>query len=318
LFKKKQEDSASEITLLENQIAEYKKNHIEPEGGMLALEENLAKKKASYAEADKIHTDKRLADTTKNTNDLKTLEDALAAKKEALAKQAFLTNRRVAAAQIAINAIEAGIKVAASTGNPVAGAAVGVAGLGLATAAASIDYETGAMSWKGLMDTFGAADKQPGATTEQATAGVTSIINTGQTALAGALPASAGKLMTLDEYFETHKELIAPYFAYKSAFTPAMRLGPWTTLRTAGFPQAFLDGATTAYVPMADGGIVKASPGGTRAIIGEGKYDEAVIPLKKGMSMGQTINVYVQGSILRERDLDGIIGNAMAKTARGY
>jgi TP901 family phage tail tape measure protein len=48
-------------------------------------------------------------------------------------------------------------------------------------------------------------------------------------------------------------------------------------------------------IPMlADGGIVKASPGGTLAIIGEGGKDEAVIPLDRMGSMGGnnvTINV---------------------------
>jgi hypothetical protein len=48
-------------------------------------------------------------------------------------------------------------------------------------------------------------------------------------------------------------------------------------------------------IPMlADGGIVKASPGGTLALIGEGGRDEAVIPLDRMGSMGGnnvTINV---------------------------
>jgi len=40
-------------------------------------------------------------------------------------------------------------------------------------------------------------------------------------------------------------------------------------------------------IPMlADGGIVKASPGGTLALIGEGGQDEAVIPLDRMGSMG--------------------------------
>jgi hypothetical protein len=48
---------------------------------------------------------------------------------------------------------------------------------------------------------------------------------------------------------------------------------------------------------LADGGIVKASPGGTLALIGEGGRDEAVIPLDRAGSMGgNNINVYVQGA----------------------
>ena len=45
---------------------------------------------------------------------------------------------------------------------------------------------------------------------------------------------------------------------------------------------------------LADGGIVKARPGGTLALIGEGGRDEAVVPLSRGSSAfptGVTINV---------------------------
>jgi hypothetical protein len=51
-------------------------------------------------------------------------------------------------------------------------------------------------------------------------------------------------------------------------------------------------------IPMlADGGIVKASPGGTLALIGEGGRDEAVIPLDRMGSMGGgDVNIYVQGA----------------------
>jgi len=46
-------------------------------------------------------------------------------------------------------------------------------------------------------------------------------------------------------------------------------------------------------VAMAEGGIVRARPGGTRAIIGEGGHDEAVIPLdgRHGIGSNYTINV---------------------------
>jgi hypothetical protein len=48
---------------------------------------------------------------------------------------------------------------------------------------------------------------------------------------------------------------------------------------------------------LADGGIVKASPGGTLALIGEGGRDEAVIPLDRMGSMGGgDVNIYVQGA----------------------
>jgi phage-related protein len=50
-------------------------------------------------------------------------------------------------------------------------------------------------------------------------------------------------------------------------------------------------------IPMlAKGGIVKASPGGTLALIGEGGQDEAVIPLDRMGSMGgNNITINVQG-----------------------
>ena len=48
---------------------------------------------------------------------------------------------------------------------------------------------------------------------------------------------------------------------------------------------------------MAQGGIVKAGRGGILANIGEGYYDEAVIPLKPGMDMGDTYNITVNAGI---------------------
>jgi hypothetical protein len=55
-------------------------------------------------------------------------------------------------------------------------------------------------------------------------------------------------------------------------------------------------GALSGLIPgLADGGIVKARPGGTLALIGEGGRDEAVVPLGRGGSAfptgGVTINV---------------------------
>jgi hypothetical protein len=48
---------------------------------------------------------------------------------------------------------------------------------------------------------------------------------------------------------------------------------------------------------MAQGGIVKSRPGGILANIGEGRFDEAVIPLRPGMSMGSTINITVNAGM---------------------
>jgi hypothetical protein len=46
---------------------------------------------------------------------------------------------------------------------------------------------------------------------------------------------------------------------------------------------------------MADGGIIRHSPGGTLALIGEGGRDEAVIPLDRMGGIGTTVNISVNG-----------------------
>lgn len=57
--------------------------------------------------------------------------------------------------------------------------------------------------------------------------------------------------------------------------------------------------ANVAGIQLAEGGIVRATPGGVHAIIGEGGRDEAVIPLDRGAPMlGTTINLIVQGGVL--------------------
>lgn|SRR3990167_2000049 len=54
-----------------------------------------------------------------------------------------------------------------------------------------------------------------------------------------------------------------------------------------------------AGVQLAEGGIVKATPGGVQATIGEGGQDEAVIPLPKGGGMpGGNITINVYGGML--------------------
>jgi hypothetical protein len=56
--------------------------------------------------------------------------------------------------------------------------------------------------------------------------------------------------------------------------------GNWTSIKDAmHFSVAKNEGGD---IQLADGGIVPARPGGTRAVIGEGGQDEAVIPLKNG------------------------------------
>jgi hypothetical protein len=58
--------------------------------------------------------------------------------------------------------------------------------------------------------------------------------------------------------------------------------------------------ASIAGVELAEGGIVKATPGGVHAIIGEGGQDEMVIPLDKGNApnVGTKINIQVYGWFL--------------------
>jgi murein DD-endopeptidase MepM/ murein hydrolase activator NlpD len=50
---------------------------------------------------------------------------------------------------------------------------------------------------------------------------------------------------------------------------------------------------------LADGGIVRRRRGGTLAVIGEGRYDEAVVPLKPGVRTGggDTYNVTIAGGL---------------------
>jgi len=64
-----------------------------------------------------------------------------------------------------------------------------------------------------------------------------------------------------------------------------------------GLDAAVATALANANAPkMASGGIVRARPGGTMALLGEGGRDEAVIPLGSG-GMGGTVNVYLSGVI---------------------
>ena len=47
---------------------------------------------------------------------------------------------------------------------------------------------------------------------------------------------------------------------------------------------------------LAGGGIVRATPGGVPVVIGEGRYDEAVVPLKPGAGMGD-VHIHVNGGL---------------------
>jgi len=68
-------------------------------------------------------------------------------------------------------------------------------------------------------------------------------------------------------------------------------------------------------IGLAEGGIVKKQPGGIIANIGEGYYDEAVIPLKPGMDMGTTINITVNAGMGAD---GGQIGEQIVNHIRRY
>lgn len=81
------------------------------------------------------------------------------------------------------------------------------------------------------------------------------------------------------------------------------------------------------HIPqLANGGIVSARPGGTIANIGEGRYDEAVVPLSPavlsqlggggGGGRGD-VNVYVDGTGMDEQTVGTIVGNKVGFVLRG-
>jgi hypothetical protein len=68
----------------------------------------------------------------------------------------------------------------------------------------------------------------------------------------------------------------------------------------------FMLGTGQSEIPaLANGGIVKASPGGTLALIGEGGRDEAVIPLDRMGGMGGGINITVNAGLVSSPDQVG-------------
>lgn len=79
---------------------------------------------------------------------------------------------------------------------------------------------------------------------------------------------------------------------------PGLGIAAGTAITAYGIERA----GTVAGINMAEGGIVKATPGGVHAIIGEAGRDEAVVPLDgSGGVMGTTLNIYVQGGVLGSR-----------------
>lgn len=72
--------------------------------------------------------------------------------------------------------------------------------------------------------------------------------------------------------------------------------------------------ATVSGVKLAEGGIVRATPGGINATIGEGGKDEAVIPLDDGNSpLGNTVNITVNGGLMGDMDQARTFAKAIDK-----
>jgi inorganic pyrophosphatase len=85
-----------------------------------------------------------------------------------------------------------------------------------------------------------------------------------------------------------------------AAFPPPFNFAAAGLVAAAAAQQA----AQVAGIPLAEGGIVKARPGGIQATIGEGGRDEAVIPLENGQIPGSQGggNTYVfNGPIMGDR-----------------
>jgi len=86
-----------------------------------------------------------------------------------------------------------------------------------------------------------------------------------------------------------------------AAMRAMAELGPIVGTIAAGL--IYATGATSVAIAsstrLADGGIVKSTPGGIQATIGEGGKDEAVIPLDEGMGLlGTNITINVNGGML--------------------
>lgn len=79
-----------------------------------------------------------------------------------------------------------------------------------------------------------------------------------------------------------------------AAFPPPFNYAAAAAVGAAMAAQA----ARVAGIPLAEGGIVRATPGGVPAIIGEGGRDEAVIPLDKAGGIGGNVTIVVNGGLL--------------------
>lgn len=90
-----------------------------------------------------------------------------------------------------------------------------------------------------------------------------------------------------------------------AALSPIPIVGPALGAAAAGLIVAY--GAEKISrvnsTQMAEGGIVRSTPGGVNAVIGEGGKDEAVIPLDEGQNMlGNNITIVVNGGMLGDEN----------------
>lgn len=82
-------------------------------------------------------------------------------------------------------------------------------------------------------------------------------------------------------------------------------VGGWT-VNTPNIPQ------------LAAGGIVRRRPGGTLVNVGEGRYDEAVVPLGPGGGVGMTVIVNITQPLGRPNDIARAVAGGVARaTANG-
>lgn len=68
---------------------------------------------------------------------------------------------------------------------------------------------------------------------------------------------------------------------------------------------------------LAEGGIVRRRPGGVPVVIGEGRYDEAVVPLPRGAGLGGDLHVHFDGVIIGSKaDAGRYIAEALREHKR--
>lgn len=125
--------------------------------------------------------------------------------------------------------------------------------------------------------------------------------------MAGAVTNIMGKESQLAMAMNKAAALAQAMVATQQAAAMALTLGPIAGPPMAGFVTAlgYANMAAIAGVRLAEGGIVRARPGGIQATIGEGGQDEMVVPLDRaaefglgGGGGGATINITVYGGLL--------------------